>query len=138
VTTGASVPVDAYRQTDFIVIHGGKEIAIRLGESSAALDNLLGELDALSGIFITAWNPFSRSQSPEVNAAAHARMAALFAERGIRVLPHVGRSHVSEWSEDGFFALDLDPGEALAIAREFMQHAVVYAPRGAPAELLLA
>jgi len=137
VTTAATVPIDAYRQTDFVVIHDGNEIAVHLGESSAALDCLLAEIDASSGIFITAWNPLSQEQSAEENAAAHARMAALFAERAVRVLPHIGRSRVSEWSEDGFFALNLDPEEALTVAREFRQHAVVYAPRGAPTELLL-
>jgi hypothetical protein len=136
-TEGATVPVDAYRQTDFVVIHDGAEITVHLGETSAALDRQLVELGASSGIFITAWNPYSRVQSLEANAAANARMAALFECRGIRALPHVGRSRTSDWSEDGFFALDLDPADALAIVREFHQHAVVHAPAGTPAELLL-
>lgn len=136
-TTHATVPVDAYRQTDFVVVHDGAEFAVHLGEASARLDRLLAELGASSGIFITAWNPFSQAQSAEQNAAANARMAALFERRGIRALPHVGRSRASDWVEEGFFALDLDPTDALAIARQFRQHAVVHAPAGAPAKLLL-
>ena len=136
-TEGATVPVDAYRQTDFVVIQDGAEITVHLGETSDALDRLLTKLGPATGIFITAWNPYSRTQSAVSNAAANARMAALFECRGIRVLSHIGRSRTSAWSEDGFFALDLDPADALAIAREFHQHAVVHAPAGKPAELLL-
>jgi len=136
-TEGATVPVAAYRQTDFVVIHDGAELTVHLGETSAALDRQLVELGASSGIFITAWNLCSRVQSLEANAAANAPMAAPFECRGIRVLSHIGRSRTSDWSEDGFFALDLAPADALAIARMFHQHAVVHARAGTPAELLL-
>jgi hypothetical protein len=137
VTGVTAVPIDAYRQTDFAVIHDGVEITVQIDNTSAALDRLLAELDAASGIFITAWNPYSLAQSAEVNAAANARMAALFERRGIRAPPHVGRSRASDWSEEGFFAIDLDPADALAIAREFRQHAVVFAASGQTAVLLL-
>jgi hypothetical protein len=53
VTTPVSVPIDAYRQTDFIALHDGAEVVVRLGETSAELDRLLAELGAESGIFIT-------------------------------------------------------------------------------------
>jgi hypothetical protein len=137
VTSETTVPVDAYLQTDYVVIHDGVEITVRIGESNAALDRLLAEIGASSGIFITGWNPFSREEQPEVNAAANEQMAALFAERGIRVLPHVGRSRGGDWFEEGFFALDLDPENALAVARDFRQHAIVLAPIGESAVLIL-
>lgn len=136
-TTPVEIPIDAYRRTDFIVLHAGDEIAVRLEETSAALDRLLAELGAATGIFITGWNPYSVLTAPELNHAANARMAALFAERGIRALPHVGRAHSGDWTEDGFFALDLDPTEALAIARAFDQIAVVHIALGGLAQLLL-
>lgn len=134
-TTPAEIPIDAYRRTDFIVLHAGDELVVRLDETSAALDRLLAQLGASSGVFITGWNPFSTLTAPEQNHAANERMAALFAERAIRALPHVGRAHSGDWSEDGFFALDLDPTEALAIARAFDQIAVVHIALGGLAQL---
>lgn len=136
-TMPVSAPVAAYRDTDFIVIHDGVEIAVMLDERSAALDRLLERLGASSGIFITAWNPFSELTPLAINHAANERMAALFTERGIHALEHVGRARAGDWHEHGFFALDLDPADALAIARAFNQYAVVHAQHGHPAALLL-
>lgn len=131
------VPVDAYHATDFIVVHDGEEYVALLGQPSPAIDRLLRSLGASSGVFITAWNPFSQQRSDAENAAANRRMAARFAELGIRTLHHVGRAHDGDWSEEGFFALDLDPALGLEIAAEFDQHAVVHIELGHPAELQL-
>jgi hypothetical protein len=130
-------PVDAYHATDFIVVHDGREIAALLGHPSEEIDRLLDAFGAASGIFITAWNPFSQRCDAAANAAANEHMAARFADLGVRTLHHIGRAHDGTWCEEGFFALDLDPALALAIAAAFDQHAVVRIRRGGRAELLL-
>lgn len=136
-TLHTTVPLEAYQQTNFIVTCEGNETVVRLGKRSESLDQLLAKLGATSGIFITAWNPFSEQTPWEINLAANERMAADFAERGIRTLEHIGRAPEGDWSEDGFFALDLDTDSALEIARAYNQIAVVHAPAGSPAILLL-
>jgi hypothetical protein len=49
----------AYPDTKFIVSTRDGEITFRVGERSEDFDNLLRELRANGGAFITAWNPGS-------------------------------------------------------------------------------
>jgi hypothetical protein len=53
--------VDAYRATDYVVSDRCNEVVVRIGERSHQVDALLARFGARSGVFITAWNPFSRS-----------------------------------------------------------------------------
>ncbi len=135
--TTAPVPIDDYYATDFVVFHDDREIVVHIDEHSAELDQLFTKLGASSGLFITGWNPYSRPQSDGENETANARMANLFAERGIVALAHVGRSRDGAWCEEGFFALDLHPEVGLAIAAELQQHAILFVAKGGWAELKL-
>ena len=136
-SAGAGVPLAAFLAADYVVIDAGREVVVRIGQTSGEVDALLIRHGAGHGVFITGWNPRSRVQSPEANAAANDRLALALARRGAATLPHVGRARESDWAEEGFFALDLDPAEAQAIAAAFGQFGVVVAASGAPADLLL-
>ena len=127
--------VAAYQKTEYVVREADAEIVAHIGERSPALEVLLARHGAASGTFMTAWNPRSEPQSREANAAAAERLASLLRDRGHRWLPHDGRSKDSDWREEGFFVLDLPEAEALAVAAEFGQNAVVRVDPGQPARL---
>jgi len=137
VTAGAGVPLAAFLDSDYVVIDGGREVVVRIGRASAELNALLVRHGAGHGVFITGWNPLSRAQPPALNAAANVRMMQEFAGRAVAALPHVGRGGDGAWAEHGFFALDLDREEALALAVAFGQFAIVLAVYEEPAALLL-
>jgi hypothetical protein len=132
-----TAPIASYFATDYVVLDGAREIVVRIGESNPELDALLDAHDAGHGIFITAHNPRSERQTDAINVAASEQMRAILAGRGLAALPHIGRSPDGDWIEHGFFVLSLDPADALTLAAEFDQFAIVVASKGAPAELLL-
>jgi hypothetical protein len=132
-----TAPIASYLATDYVVLDGAREIVVRIGESNAELDALLVAHGANHGIFITAHNPRSEPQEDAINNAANKMMRAILFERGLVALPHIGRSPDGDWIEHGFFVLDLAPYDALTLAAEFEQFAIVVASQNAPAELLL-
>jgi hypothetical protein len=130
-------PITSYLATDYIVLTDGRELVVRIGESNAGLDALLAAHGSSHGVFITAHNPRSEPQPDDVNDAANEQMCAILAARRLVAFPHIGRSPDGEWSEHGFFVLDLDPTDALTLAADFGQFAIVVTERDKPAELLL-
>jgi Protein of unknown function (DUF3293) len=130
-------PIDSYLAAEYVVHDGEREIVVRIGQSSAELDQLLDAHGAHQGVFITATNPYSQQQSDAVNNAANEQMRRVLDGRGLVALPHTGRSPDGDWSEPGFFVLDLAPDGALDLAAQFDQFGIVVAKRGEPAELVL-
>jgi Protein of unknown function (DUF3293) len=130
-------PISSYLATDYIVLDDGSEIVVRIGQSNPQLDALLDAHGARHGVFITAHNPRSEPQPDAVNNAANEAMHRVLDERGLVTLPHIGRSSDGDWIEHGFFVFDLAPSDALTLAAEFGQFAIVVVKRGMPAELLL-
>jgi hypothetical protein len=134
---GPTAPIESYLATEYVVLTDGRELLVCIGETNAELDALLAANGAAYGVFITAHNPRSEPQPDDINDAANEQMRAILTARGLIALPHIGRSPDGNWSEHGFFVLDLDPTDALTLATEFGQFAIVVTERGKPAELLL-
>ena len=130
----------AYRGTRYAVldVDGGTLAEALVGRHRPDVDTLLETQGAASGVFITAWNPRSIPTDDTANAEAHARMSALLSDRGHTALPHAGFGEDPAWrAEHGFFVLGLSEREALELAVEFEQNAVVVVQRGEPARLVL-
>jgi hypothetical protein len=130
----------AYRGTRYAVLapDGGTLAEARIGQHCPDVDAVLDRHGADSGVFITAWNPRSIPTDDEINADAHSRLATRLAERGLAVLAHAGFGQDPAWRpEHGFFVLDLSEREALDLAVELEQNAVVVVRRGEPAQLVL-
>ena len=64
----ASNLILAYLATDYVVFSKGRTVSIRVGQRSLIVDALLTRMGARTGAFITAWKPFSKSQSVGTNA----------------------------------------------------------------------
>jgi hypothetical protein len=132
-----NAPIASYLAAEYVVHDGERKIVVRIGQSNPELDTLLDAHNAHHGVFITAANPRSESQPDAVNHAANDRMRRIFDKRGLVALPHTGRATDDDWTEPGFFVLDLARDDALALAAQFAQFAIVFAERGKPAKLLL-
>lgn len=130
----------AYRATLYTVVTDTGEIGVRIGETSPAIDRLLAERGAGSGVFVTAWNPLSQPTGREINEAANRRLATALTAAGLAFLPHVGLpdtrpGDAPRWPpEHGFFVFD--PPDPVALGRCWRQNAVVVIERGRPARLV--
>lgn len=133
----ADALLEAYRTTRFVAYDGDRAVAALIGEHVPEMDALLHRQGARSGVFITAWNPRSIVQPPEINAAAAGRLAARVAAEGFRALPHRGVSVDPAWHpEEGLFVLDIEFDYAVAMAADFGQNAITAVTLGRPAILL--
>ncbi len=130
--------IAAYVGTAYLILDrdGAGVAEARIGETSRDIDALLDSHGARSGVFVTGWNPRSEVADGAANDAAHAALQRTLAERGVRFLPHIGIGADPRWTERGLFALDLDPADALALATDFAQNAVVLVCAGEQARLL--
>ena len=102
----------AYRATRYQVVaadDGAPVLAeARVDERSPALDRLLDEHGARSGVFITAWNPRSQPTPRARNEAAQRRLERELRRRDVRFLAHRGTGADPGWEpEQGLLALDL-------------------------------
>ena len=114
----------------------GTRIAIRVGACSPALDDLLAAAGADAWAFVTACNPRSTRLDPPANAARTARLEAAVAGRGLGALRGVGRGDSPGWPpEESLLVLGIAEADALELAREFDQHAIVVGTRGTAARL---
>jgi hypothetical protein len=95
-------------------------------------------MSARSGAFITAWNPFGKSQSAEANAYWDRELKRYLSVRGFAFLTREGRGEIGEWPpESGMLVFGLSRAQAASIGRLFRQNAIVYVPLGRPAELVM-
>jgi hypothetical protein len=54
----------AYRATDYVAFNDSRAFLVRIGRHSLVIDGLLTKMKTRRGAFITAWNPYSKNQSP--------------------------------------------------------------------------
>lgn len=129
-----------YKRTRYVVLDdlGIARADVGIGEVSDAIDAILAEYGAASGVFITGWNPRSVPLDQDSNDDANAQLEADLDEAGSVILPHIGVGYDAEWEpEHGFFALDLAEADAVELATAFGQNAIVVVERGLPARLVL-
>ncbi len=79
---------------------------------------------------ITAWNPGAARPGEAENRAANLRLEAEITRRGATWFPARGRDAAATHVEPSFAILDISPEDALALARQFGQAAIVYVHGG--------
>jgi hypothetical protein len=130
--------VIAYQATDYVVFDDSRNLSVRVGRHSLLVDGLLASMNAGSGSFITAWNPFSRNQSSGINACRNRELKNYVRTRGFTFLPGEGRGEIGEWpAEPSIIAFGMSRVQAASIGRRFRQNAIVHVARGRPAELIM-
>lgn len=124
----------AYRRTHYTVTTPAGTLVLRIGEPSAALDQLLDSRDCLDWAYLTACNPGSRMLSAEANMRRQQALESRLATEGFVFYRGVG---IPDAEQDGHWppeasvlVLDIDPDRATRLARRYGQLAFVGGRRG--------
>lgn len=121
-----------YTATTYVAHQGSRRIALRVGGSIP--EELLSEGES-EWAYITAWNPASNLRSAKENEAAQERLRQVLRGRGLRFLE--GMSEPDDGSTgEGSLLVFMSPAEALGIAKQFGQNAILVGSRSQPATLL--
>jgi hypothetical protein len=125
---------EEYRTTDFWVDGPVGRFAIRIGEMSAPLEDLLASAGATAWAYITACNPGSQRLTNEANAK---RMRELEKDVCDRYVFHNGEGigRDERWKEPSLLILGIDRASARQLALRYQQNAFVFGNRGEPASL---
>ena len=130
--------VIAYRSTEYCVgpsagldTSPSHTFILRIDQYSEPLSRLFFASGHRCAAFITACNPFSLPQSPELNhaACAHLRDALIHhTSRPEEIIEGEGRDPSGAWpGEKSFLVLGLDLGTSKALGGKFEQNAIVWA-----------
>ena len=131
--------VDAYRASVYWLRIEPTPLAIRIGEANPELDALLQRLHARRYAIITAHNPRSLLLRPEDNTAREENLRRHLEQHGYDSLRTEAMSGRGDWPpEIGHFIIGITQREALRVARDYQQNAIVYGELGQAARLLLA
>jgi hypothetical protein len=136
---GARHSVDPARRAELerafrATAYAADGIRLRVGALHPALDARLAALGLNEYAYLTAWNPGARERPEPENRAAQERLRARLAR--FAVLEGAAEGDDGSWSEPSFLALGIARGEAITIAGEFGQAAIVMGRRGGVPELV--
>jgi len=128
----------AYERTTYWVFPAPHQrFALRCGDVSAALDLLLTLAQCQQWAFITACNPQSIQLTEAENSVRMARLATVVEQGGWACLPGLGEGAAGDWPpEESLLVLGIEAAEALALARQFDQAALVLGAVEEPARLV--
>jgi hypothetical protein len=124
---------DAYLATDYEVTTPEGIVTLRADGPPVGDPRAMAVIAGRRITVVTAWNPRSVAQSPDVNAAANARLRADLQARGWTFWDAVGRSRpvsgggdpaTVAWFEDSFAVVDVDPDQVRQLAHTYGQIAV--------------
>ena len=118
----------AWRDTSYEA--GG--LAVRIGQRSAALDDVLRSMGAAVGAFVAAGNPDGRVWP----AGRNARLLAALLEQARRLPHRLGQGVGRQWRE-AHVLLACSLRRAVVLARRFRQAGLVLVERGRRARLVL-
>jgi hypothetical protein len=128
----------AYRAAVYVVSAAADwpEVVIRCGANSDELDGLLTQQGVDEWAFITACNPRSELLPAAENEARMAKLRAALRDRKYRWLKGRGEDRAGDWpDEPSLLVLGIPEPDAVALAAQFNQHAILVGRRGDPARL---
>lgn len=131
--------VEAYRDSVYWLRIEPTPVAIRIGEPNPELDALLQRLHARRYAVVSAHNPRSLLLRPDENAARQENLRRHLEQQGYDSLLTEAMSGRGDWPpEIGHFIIGITQREALRVARDYQQNAIVYGELGQAPRLLLA
>ena len=117
----------AYRETDYVAFTD-PPLTLRVDEASPTLLDLHQAYGVCASAYLTACNPGSRLLPDPENADRQARLRTALAARGHTFFDGIGRHPEGGWpGEASFLILGLELAEAIALGREWDQHAILWA-----------
>jgi len=126
----------AYQATSYLVDGPGGRFAIRTGQPSPEANSLLDVFHVQTWAFVTACNPGSRPQTPEVNEQRHQDLVDVVKGR-FPFFTGAGQGEAGDWpAERSLLILGISRVDARQLALQFGQLALVFGRRGEIAELV--
>jgi len=115
----------AYRGAVYRVAAPAGGIVLSVDERSAGLDARLDAEGVSVAAFVSAANPGSVPLSDAENRARHLRLLERVAASGRSTLPGVSSASDGGWTEASLLVFGIEEEEALELAREFGQAAIL-------------
>ena len=124
----------------FSICDDGDAVYFSIGQSAPALDRLLRRYRAATLAAVTAHNPMGRTQSALMNRAADARLkSAIHRHRPPPLAPPIryyGLDPTGVWpQEPGYLICDMPLPQALDLAWDFGQAAILWIQRDHPVRI---
>lgn len=129
--------IQAYKSTNYRVLTE-PEFSFRVGEPSATLDDVLRSHGVTSASFITAWNPFSKELELKDNRLRNQALVKRANALGLALVDGFGAWPDDPYKgEESYLLIGVSREDAVALAKEFEQNAIVFAKLGNPVELVI-
>ena len=122
---------EAYRKTTYAA---GLSIRLRVGEPHPFLDEMMGFRGLEEYAYLTAWNPGSGKLPDAENRARQDDLKARLKGRH-PTIEGLATADDGAWSEESLLVLGISRADALALAREFGQAAILAGRRGGVPEI---
>lgn len=127
----------AYLGAEYAVF-GQPELVLRIGESNAALDELLEAEGADTAAYVSAANPRGRLAGTTENVLASTALLQAQREAGYACFAGEGRDPQGEWpAEPSVLVVGIARAEAEVLGRSYEQNAIVFVEKGKAPELVL-
>lgn len=127
----------AYLETEYCV-SGEPPFILRVGIANEQLAKLYKQLKKNSGVFVTAFNPFSIDPGEAANTARQIELAKELSGRSLIFFDGIGKHPSGEWAaEPSYFVLGLSFEAAKVLGKKYDQNAVVWCGPDAIPELVL-
>lgn len=121
----------AYRATTYIAYLPESTLKLRVDLPCPELDHLLENSGCSSWAFISACNPGSRLLSETENSARHASLIETVDKLGLKWHAGKGMADTPGWlPEASLLILDISHSDALVLASQFGQNAIIFGTPG--------
>lgn len=128
-----ALPAEYWHTTYFAETPVG-HLRLRVGLDDWPANVMLTRQHLESWAFITAWNPGGQIASPNQNQSRNAALSARLAN--FPSYPGRGVGDFDTHTEDSFLVLGISESEALTLAREFGQNAILFGRLNQTPELI--
>ncbi len=130
--------VDSYHHAIYRIDTGPGSIALRIGQFSQPLSDLLNELKCTRAAIISAYNPYSQQLGYDENETAHRSLRKLLIHRSYPIIEGINLDPSGHWPvEKNFFAAGLDFDTAKFIGQKYSQNAILWMDEDAVPRLVL-
>ena len=129
---------EAYRSTRYYAWIDKEGLVLQVDSPSSPLKKLMDEHGALSGCFITAWNPFGEACGEGTNVAANEKLRHVLANAGWKVFEGEGKGSDDSWpAEASYLVLGCTRNDAIGLCEAFDQNAVLWFASDATPQILV-
>jgi uncharacterized protein DUF3293 len=125
----------AYNETIYSTLNPSLEI--KIGQKNEDLSVFLFDNNAFTWAFVSACNPFSIKIEDNENQKRHQVLIEFTKNREYRFLEGQGKHPNSDWSERSLLILDISKKDAIQLAKDFQQNAIVFGYFNRAPELII-